>query len=102
MALRDSATGKIIRDYSIEQLKDAANLMRGYDLVALSAAGSGHAGGTLSVMDIAAALYLRVANHDPRTLRGPIATASSGRPGTRLRRSTSAWASPDSTSWTRW
>jgi transketolase len=66
MALRDSATGKIIRDYSIEQLKDAANLMRGYDLVALCAAGSGHAGGTLSVMDIAAALYLHVANHDPR------------------------------------
>jgi transketolase len=46
-------------------LKDAANLMRGYDLVALHAAGSGHAGGTLSIMDIAAALYLRVANHDP-------------------------------------
>ena len=47
MALRDSATGKIIRDYSIEQLKDAANLMRGYDLVALCAAGSGHAGHAL-------------------------------------------------------
>ena len=30
--------------------------MRGYDLVALSAAGSGHAGGTLSIMDFTAAL----------------------------------------------
>ncbi len=39
--------------------------MRGYDLVALNAAGSGHAGGTLSIMDITAALYLRVAEHDP-------------------------------------
>ncbi len=39
--------------------------MRGYDLVALHAAGSGHAGGTLSIMDITAALYLKVANHDP-------------------------------------
>jgi transketolase len=39
--------------------------MRGYDLVALAAAGSGHAGGTLSIMDIAAALYLRVADLDP-------------------------------------
>ncbi len=39
--------------------------MRGYDLVALCAAGSGHAGGTLSIMDITAALYLRVADHDP-------------------------------------
>ena len=66
MALTDSTSGKLIRDYSIEELKDAANLMRGYDLVALCAAGSGHAGGTLSIMDITAALYLKIANHDPR------------------------------------
>ncbi len=66
MALIDSNSGKVIRDYSIEQLKDAANLMRGYDLVALHAAGSGHAGGTLSIMDITAALYLKIANHDPQ------------------------------------
>ncbi|HTZ97868.1 MAG TPA: transketolase [Terriglobales bacterium] len=64
MAIKDSTTGKIRREYSIADLKDAANLMRGYDLVALCAAGSGHAGGTLSIMDIAAALYLRVADHD--------------------------------------
>ena len=66
MALTDSTSGKLIREYSIEELEDAANLMRGYDLVALHAAGSGHAGGTLSIMDIAAALYLKVANHDPK------------------------------------
>jgi transketolase len=71
MALTDSATGKIIREYSIEQLEDAANLMRGYDLVALCAAGSGHAGGTLSIMDIVAALYLHVANHDPKNSNWP-------------------------------
>ena len=65
MAIKDSTTGKIIRDYSIEELKDNATMMRGYDLVALCAAGSGHAGGTLSIMDIAAALYLKVADHDP-------------------------------------
>jgi transketolase len=65
VALVDSASGKAIRDYSIEELKDAANLMRGYDLVVLHAAGSGHAGGTLSAMDITAALYLKIANHDP-------------------------------------
>ena len=40
--------------------------MRGYSLAALCAAGSGHAGGTLSIMDVAAALYLRCADHDPR------------------------------------
>ena len=66
MALMNSTSGKIIRQYSIEELIDAANLMRGYDLVALNAAGSGHAGGTLSIMDITAALYLKIANHDPK------------------------------------
>jgi transketolase len=71
MALTDSATGKVIRDYSIEQLKDAASLMRGYDLVTLCAAGSGHAGGTLSIMDITAALYLHVARHDPKNPNWP-------------------------------
>jgi transketolase len=66
MALIDSKTGKVIRDYSVEELQQAANLMRGYDLVVLAAAASGHAGGTLSIMDITAALYLKVANHDPK------------------------------------
>lgn len=71
MALVDSSCGKVLREYSIEQLKDAANLMRGYDLVALHAAGSGHAGGTLSIMDITAALYLKIATHDPQNPSWP-------------------------------
>jgi len=66
MPLTDSATGRIIRDYSVDELIETAELMRGYDLVALHAAGSGHAGGTLSIMDITAALYLKVARHDPK------------------------------------
>jgi len=66
MSLIDSKTGEVIRDYSIDELKQQANLMRGYDLVALCAAGSGHAGGTLSIMDITAGLYLKVANLDPK------------------------------------
>ncbi|MEO0074824.1 MAG: transketolase, partial [candidate division WOR-3 bacterium] len=65
MALIDSKTGKIRKDYSIEELKHWANLMRGYNLIALCAAGSGHSGGTLSMMDFTAALYLKVANLDP-------------------------------------
>jgi len=40
--------------------------MRGYNLAALCAAGSGHSGGTLSIMDVTAALYLRCADHDPQ------------------------------------
>ncbi len=66
MALRDSATGQVVREYSIEKLEDAALLMRGYNLVALCAAGSGHAGGTLSIMDVTAALYLHAADLDPK------------------------------------
>ena len=71
MAIKNSITGTTIREYSLDQLKTDANLMRGYNLVALCAAGSGHAGGTLSIMDIAAALYLRVADHDPKNPSWP-------------------------------
>src|SRR5579864_2103894 len=66
MAIIDSADGKTLTKYSIDELKEQAALMRGYSLTALCAAGSGHAGGTLSIMDVAAALYLRCAEHDPR------------------------------------
>ncbi len=71
MSIRDSKTGEVLRTYTIEELQQQANLMRGYNLISLCAAGSGHAGGTLSIMDIAAALYLRVANHDPQNPNWP-------------------------------
>jgi len=51
---------------TLEELKQAAAEMRAIDLIDIFAAGSGHPGGTLSIMDIAAALYLRVLNHDPK------------------------------------
>jgi transketolase len=66
MPIVDSKTRKVVKQLSKEELVEAANLLRGYNLVCLAAAGSGHAGGTLSIMDIAAALYLNVANHDPK------------------------------------
>jgi transketolase len=65
MPIVNAFSKALVRDFSLEELKQAARLMRGYDLVALCAAGSGHAGGTLSMMEIMAALYLKVANHDP-------------------------------------
>ncbi len=65
MSLKDSNTGKITHSYSIPELRDRATMMRGYNLVSLCAAGSGHAGSTLSIMDLAAALYLHAADHDP-------------------------------------
>ena len=66
MPLFNSSDQTVVREFSIPELEQAARLMRGYDLVALCAAGSGHAGGTLSMMEIVAALYLKVANHDPK------------------------------------
>lgn len=66
MPITDSKTGKVKKNYSVEELVEAANLMRGYNMISLCAAGSGHSGGTMSIMDITAALYLQVANHDPQ------------------------------------
>ena len=54
-----------------EQLKSAAAEMRAMNVVSIYAAGSGHPGGTLSVMDIAAALYLNELNHDPANPNWP-------------------------------
>ncbi|MBN2054464.1 transketolase [bacterium] len=65
MPIINSKTGTVRKAYSIEELRKAAAKMRGLNLIALCAAGSGHSGGTLSIMDITAALYLRVLNHDP-------------------------------------
>jgi len=61
----DSKTKKIRKDYTIEELIKKAREMRAYNMVAITAAGSGHTGGTLSIMDIAAALYLNYIKHDP-------------------------------------
>ena len=66
MPIVNSSTQELVREFSLKELEQAARLMRGYDLVALCAAGSGHSGGTLSMMEIVAALYLKVASHDPR------------------------------------
>jgi transketolase len=65
MPVLNAFSKAVTRDFTIPELEQAARLMRGYDLVALCAAGSGHSGGTLSMMDIVAALYLKVVNHDP-------------------------------------
>jgi transketolase len=66
MPLLDSKTGKVIKDYTIDELKERANYMRGLDMISLCSGQSGHSGGTLSMMDILACLYLKVARHDPK------------------------------------
>ena len=65
MPIIDSKTGKIKKEYSTEDLIGKAKEMRAYNMVAITAAGSGHTGGTLSIMDVTAALYLKHINHDP-------------------------------------
>jgi len=65
MTVINSKTEKIRKDYTIEQLIEEAQEMRAYNMIAITAAGSGHTGGTLSIMDIAAALYLKKIRHDP-------------------------------------
>lgn len=66
MPIMDSRTGKARAEYSVAELEELAREMRAWDVIALTAAGSGHTGGTLSIMDIAAALYLQHIRHDPK------------------------------------
>jgi len=61
----DSKTGKLKKDYTVEELIQKAREMRAYNMISITAAGSGHTGGTLSIMDITAALYLKKIRHDP-------------------------------------
>jgi transketolase len=65
MPILDSKTGKVKKDYTIEELVEKAREMRALDMIAITAARSGHTGGTLSIMDVAAALYLKHIRHDP-------------------------------------
>jgi len=71
MPIIDSKTGKIKKEYAVAELIDKAKEMRAYNMIALTAAGSGHTGGTLSIMDIAAALYLKHIKHDPANPQWP-------------------------------
>jgi len=71
MPVIDSKTGKIKEEFTIEELIEKAKEMRAYNMIALTAAGSGHTGGTLSIMDITAALYLKHIKHDPANPQWP-------------------------------
>ena len=54
------------RRMSVEQLKETAREMRAYALLAIHAGGSGHPGGSLSAMDLTAALFAGELNMDPK------------------------------------
>jgi len=65
MPILDAKTGKVRKDYSLEELVEKAKEMRALNMIAITAARSGHTGGTLSSADIATALYLKHLRHDP-------------------------------------
>ena len=65
MPMVDSKQETALGNFTTEQLIERANYMRGLNLISLCAAGSGHSGGTLGLMDVCAALYLQVAKHKP-------------------------------------
>jgi transketolase len=51
---------------NVSQLQQVARRMRAYNILAIHCTGSGHPGGALSIMDIAAALYMQVLRLDPK------------------------------------
>jgi transketolase len=55
-----------VEQAQIEQLRDKARLLRSDILTMLHKAQSGHTGGSLSAIDIIAALYFHTMRHDPR------------------------------------
>jgi transketolase len=65
MPIIDSKTNKIIKDLTLKELEKIAKEMRAYSIIAITAAGSGHTGGTMSIIDIATALYFKKIRHDP-------------------------------------
>ncbi|MFQ6133061.1 MAG: transketolase [Armatimonadota bacterium] len=66
MPIVDRETGEETA-LGVDELVEAARELRAYNVTAIHAAGSGHPGGTLSIMDIAAALYLNVMRHAPKS-----------------------------------
>jgi len=66
MPIIDSVNNKVVKSLSLEELENISKKMRGYAMVAISAANSGHTGGTMSIIDIATALYFSHINHDPK------------------------------------
>lgn len=53
------------KNHSADEIAKAAAEMRGYMLISIQCAGSGHTGGSLSCADIVATLYLNTMHHKP-------------------------------------
>ncbi|NIA22083.1 MAG: transketolase [Anaerolineaceae bacterium] len=65
MGIVDQEKGTNV-EVDVSKMKAVADEMRAYALIAIHAAGSGHPGGSLSIMDVVACLYMHAMNHDPK------------------------------------
>ncbi len=65
MPIMDSRKNCVLKNFSLKELNDIAKKLRGYAMIAISTANSGHTGGTMSAADIVTALYFSHINHDP-------------------------------------
>jgi len=66
MTIQNSRKEISIEKSNIQQLEEKTKLLRSYIMTAISAAGSGHTGGCMSIAEIAAVLYFKIINHDPK------------------------------------
>ncbi len=57
MPIVDSQTGEVRVNYSVEELEAKAQEMRAWSMISITAAGSGHTGGCMSIMDITAGWF---------------------------------------------
>ena len=61
----EQTTKKTPAGDDVARLEKIARELRTYNIMSIFAGGSGHPGGTLSIMDIVTALYFKVLNHKP-------------------------------------
>ena len=61
----NSKTGEVRKEYSLQELIEKTKEMRAWAMIGITLAKSGHTGGTMSIMDITSALYLKIMSHDP-------------------------------------
>ena len=69
--MQDTGKRNMVPDAEIQRLEAIAAELRAYDLLSIYAAGSGHPGGTLSILDLTTALYFRVLRHRPQEPEWP-------------------------------
>jgi len=66
MPIIDSRAKKIIKNPDMQELDCITKKIRSHAMIGISAAGSGHTGGSMSIVDIITILYFKILRHDPK------------------------------------